>query len=604
MKKEFCNPVSYTDGRKRTNPDPYILRWCGSYYCYSTDENGVNVSVSDDLVQWTYHGFAISLPEKTNFWAPAVLYRNGVFYMYFSCLARDADDGHEEFLYAAEADNPLGPFTVKKQLFNVFSIDAHPVEIGDDVFLFYSVNEITGLSKTNAGTCIVVDKLLDMYTLAGNPQPVVLPSIESEIYERDRFVPGQHWYTIEGACYYEHRGTAYIVFSANAYTNTDYYLGYAHAKKDGCLLDWKWCKYPDNYTAYALIRKSDLVEGTGHNTITKAPNLVDDWIVYHGRSALEALTPGTEQRVMRIDPLYAESGRLITPAPTACMQPAPAPAFAALKNIRAEHAERLFSGSCGFYTAELWLSPDCVKPTNRGMQWSVLLDKCSGGCVELELISGLSLIAVRLHERNMQRVLAEIRLPPDFNYYVPHLIAVSKVFDSLSITVDSRFLCCVQSAFDSGAIEIEPHIIPINIHSFALTPAVSLWKDMLRCFTRFYDLETPVVFDGEGFAGDELHNTAFSCVRRAQALEAFACDAVKECIEFEPLCSRARLTVYSRSGGAAEWQTECSFTGSEYGAKTAAAPYQSLRWSCSGSEVRIEAAYIRVTGYDLTVYGE
>lgn len=46
----YCNPVPFSDGKRHTNPDPYILKWCGNYYCYATDEEGVKVSVSKDLV--------------------------------------------------------------------------------------------------------------------------------------------------------------------------------------------------------------------------------------------------------------------------------------------------------------------------------------------------------------------------------------------------------------------------------------------------------------------------------------------------------------------------------------------------------------------------
>ena len=49
---QFCNPVKFKDGKRHTNPDPFVLRWCGKYYCYSTDAKGVNLSISSDLVNW------------------------------------------------------------------------------------------------------------------------------------------------------------------------------------------------------------------------------------------------------------------------------------------------------------------------------------------------------------------------------------------------------------------------------------------------------------------------------------------------------------------------------------------------------------------------
>ena len=77
MAEKFCNPVSFTDGKRHTNPDPFVLRWCGRYYCYATDEFGVEISVSDDLTEWKYLGYGISEKEYHHYWAPSVLYLNG-----------------------------------------------------------------------------------------------------------------------------------------------------------------------------------------------------------------------------------------------------------------------------------------------------------------------------------------------------------------------------------------------------------------------------------------------------------------------------------------------------------------------------------------------
>ena len=48
VEKFFCNPVPFSDGKRHTNPDPFVMRWCGTYYCYATDSDGVKVSISED----------------------------------------------------------------------------------------------------------------------------------------------------------------------------------------------------------------------------------------------------------------------------------------------------------------------------------------------------------------------------------------------------------------------------------------------------------------------------------------------------------------------------------------------------------------------------
>ncbi len=592
MKKEFCNPVSYKDSEKRTNPDPYILRWCGSYYCYSTDAEGVNVSYSDDLVNWTYSGFALSSAGKKDFWAPAVLYRNGVFYMYFSCRDEKSGDVHEECLHVAESESPLGPFVIKKRFFDIFSIDAHPVEIGDDVFLFYSVNDITGLNKHNAGTCIVADKLIDMYTLSGSPKPVILPSLESEIYARDRFAPGQHWHTIEGACFYEYRNKAYVIFSANAYVNTDYYLSYAVAEKNGGFLSWEWKKYPDNYTSHALVKKTDSVEGTGHNTVTKAPNMVDDWLVYHGRNAQEPLLQDVEQRVMRIDPFFVDGYRLVTPAPTSCPQSVPETPSVTVKDLTCGCGTVLCREKYAFYIAEIWLCPDYDKTEHRGVHYSILLDKNENSYIELELVSGLHLIKVNLVEKNIQTGLSDIRLPGDFDYHVPHLYAVTKTFDRITLTVDNRFSCSFTTPLSAGTVCLAPYMLPVTVKSFALTVSASLYGTDLSRIHRFYDAEIPAVAGESGLTGTEEHGTKICFTRKSGFTGNF-----KESIDFEPLCSRACLSVlYSVDGK--NWEESCSFKSVEQ----SFSPAYTLRWN-HGQDVfvRITGRYVRISGYSATI---
>lgn len=53
----YTNPAAYTEpGTIPTNPDPYVIKFNGIYYCYSTDENGVNVSSSENLTVWKFLG--------------------------------------------------------------------------------------------------------------------------------------------------------------------------------------------------------------------------------------------------------------------------------------------------------------------------------------------------------------------------------------------------------------------------------------------------------------------------------------------------------------------------------------------------------------------
>lgn len=320
------NPLRYVDGVDRTDPDPFVLRFRGQYWCYSSGFEGVNVSVSDDMLVWRRLDSALRVPGRVEYWAPCVIHADGMFWMYFSNRPAGSDDPHEEVLQVATSPVPEGPFEVRARFFDTFSIDPHVVRdpANGEYVMFYSTNDVTGLDLDGTGTSIVADRLVAMDRLAGEPRPVVVPTLEQEIFERDRFGDGRDWYTIEGATYVTRRGTAYLTYSGNAYVGEDYFIGYATAPLDGSPADLSWSKYPSDHVWAPLVRRSDAVEGTGHNSIVRAPNLVDDWIVYHGRDAATPITLGREERVMRIDPLFYDGDRLATTAPTATAQEAPA----------------------------------------------------------------------------------------------------------------------------------------------------------------------------------------------------------------------------------------------------------------------------------------
>ncbi|MFT4008395.1 MAG: family 43 glycosylhydrolase, partial [Lacrimispora sp.] len=226
----YCNPVPFSDGRIHTNPDPFILRWCGRYYCYATDERGVKVSISKDMVQWEDKGYAITDSGYHCYWAPSVIYLNGVFYMYYSNIPSETDDCHQQHLKLAKAVSPLGPFVWEKTFFGHFSIDSHPAIWNGKMYMFYSVNDWLGTEEKIAGTCILMDEMLSPEEFAGKPHPVVLPSLRKEIYKENRFGDGRDWYTIEGACPVFRDGGGWLLYSANAYEHEDYFVGTAAAK--------------------------------------------------------------------------------------------------------------------------------------------------------------------------------------------------------------------------------------------------------------------------------------------------------------------------------------------------------------------------------------
>ena len=263
--------------------DPYIIKSGGRYYIYTTGHDGVYAYQSDNLFDgWEYYGKVFSHGDLREFWAPSVIELDGKFYMYNSMEVYDDEPdqgGHRGAMFVSVADSPLGPFGNPKQILPPFSIDSHIVKNEAGLFLFYSTNEFEG---ERIGTHIVVDRMLDPYTPEGKPVKVVEPTLDEDIYRRDRYKEGQHWHTIEGAFYFEEDGWHYVMYSGNCFEQPTYYIGYACVKTDEKdLTKIKFNKYPDENTYHPVLAANDFEEGTGHHSMIKENG---QWYaIYHAR---------------------------------------------------------------------------------------------------------------------------------------------------------------------------------------------------------------------------------------------------------------------------------------------------------------------------------
>ncbi len=297
-----------------SNADPYVVKYKGQYYCYSTYQDGVVVMHSKNLVEWDRPGFALKNEAEKHYWAPAVVYHNGLFYMYYSSMKGDEEDHHNEFMKIAISDNPEGPFKYEKTLFNYFSIDPHVVkDKNGDFNLYYTVSNYQGVDHQKPGTVNVVDKLLDLLTPQGRPEIVVEPTINEEIYEKNRFGDGRDWYCIEGAFYLPYKGKEYLMYSGNAFTSRYYFVGYSIKDPNG-----EWKKYPDDNSYFPVVKKNDYVEGTGHNSVVRGLNNINNWFVYHGRTntQIDQGESSLNTRKLRIDPLFWSGDKIWVAGPS------------------------------------------------------------------------------------------------------------------------------------------------------------------------------------------------------------------------------------------------------------------------------------------------
>jgi GH43 family beta-xylosidase len=317
MQRTYQNPV-YPD----TMADPFVLKHEGVYYAYGTAPGGADgrqipVLRSRDLVEWEPLGHALLPNGAEHYWAPEVAFHEGRFYMYYS--SGSAPEGTDQQLRVAVADHPAGPFVDTGGILvpdQPFSIDAHPYRhVDGQWYLFYCVDFLEEEGQYRVGTGIVVDRLLDMRTLAGAPRVVVRPHQDWHVFRKGRTMYGKvyDWHTVEGASVLVHDGRLYCFYSGGAWERENYGVSYVVAEHP--LGPWQ---VPEGGHEALLMRsRPGAVIGPGHNSFTTSPDGSQTWIVYHAWDVAQTT------RRMCIDRLDWEGGRPVTAGPSSGPQAAP-----------------------------------------------------------------------------------------------------------------------------------------------------------------------------------------------------------------------------------------------------------------------------------------
>ena len=311
----YLNPV-----HRRDFPDPYVLKHAGEYWAYCTgfwrDGRCFGVMRSRDLVNWEELAGALEpLPgEHPCYWAPEVVYDNGRFLMYYSV-------GDERLMHirVAVAGRPAGPFvdSGRRLTHEEFAIDAHVFADDDGArYLFYATDFLT---HTHIGTGTVVDRMLDEFTLAGEPRPVTRARYDWQVYDPRRIEKGGvRWHTVEGPFVLKRKGRYYEMFSGGNWQNLTY--GVSYATSDRVLRTDEWEQVADGARVLPVLRTvPEKVIGPGHNSVVRGPDNLQLFCVYH-RWDKEA------GRVLAVDRLDWAGERMIVIGPSTTPQPAPQPA--------------------------------------------------------------------------------------------------------------------------------------------------------------------------------------------------------------------------------------------------------------------------------------
>lgn len=117
------------------------------------------------------------------------------------------------------------------------------------LFIWYAADNEDG---DRIGTRIFVDKLLDPFTPAHIEKEVLVPTFDEEASD---IRSGKLWHTVEGPFWFQEGEWQYLMYSAGAFTNDTYHIGYAVAKT--------------------------IEEGVGHHSVIKIDGQY--YAVYHAR---------------------------------------------------------------------------------------------------------------------------------------------------------------------------------------------------------------------------------------------------------------------------------------------------------------------------------
>jgi beta-xylosidase len=295
--------------------DPFVWKVNDTYFATGTGESEAQGKVagkifpilqSIDFFHWQFASSALLRPDPalgTNFWAPAVAFANGTFYLYYS--VGHGDKNHQ--LRVATSKTPQGPYRdIGKAVLDLqkcpFAIDPHPFQDTDGKWYFFYARDF--LDRENGrrqGTALMVAKMRSMTELENEGVPVLRASRDWQRFEAGRQMYGQvwDWHTLEGPSVCRYGGKYYCFYSGGRWENESYGVDY-------CIADSVMGPYADTGTdegPRVLRSVANHVIGPGHNTVITGPDGQTEYIVYHAWDA------GMKARRMFIDKLiWTENG--------------------------------------------------------------------------------------------------------------------------------------------------------------------------------------------------------------------------------------------------------------------------------------------------------
>ena len=243
---------------------------------------------SKDLKHWTKHPKVLTMENvpwlQFSLWAPAIIERNGTYYLYFG--GNDVHEGEIGGIGVATADNPAGPFNdaLGKPLIGTIENGAQPI----DQFVFRDDDGQYYMYYGGWGHCNICKMGDDLKSIVPFEDGTMFKEVTPENY-------------VEGPFMLKRNGKYYFMWSEGGWTGPNYCVAYAIADSPFG---------PFKRIGKILQQDPSIATGAGHHSVINVPGTDKYYIVYHRRPLWS--NRGNEREVC-IDKLEFDKDGFIKP---------------------------------------------------------------------------------------------------------------------------------------------------------------------------------------------------------------------------------------------------------------------------------------------------
>ena len=295
-------PVSVAQ-KQKTSSNPIFEGWYadpegavlkGRYWVFPTYSDVYERQLhfdafsSKDLVKWKKHPRVLTSADvkwaEKALWAPAILEKDGTFYLFFS--ANDVHEGEVGGIGVATSRKPQGPYkdALGRPLIQQIVNGAQPI----DQFVFRDDDGQYYMYYGGWGHCNIVRMADDLLSIVPFDDGTLFKEVTPQNY-------------VEGPFMMKRQGKYYFMWSEGGWGGPDYCVAYAISDSPFG---------PFQRIGKILQQDPEVATGAGHHSVIRKPGTDEYFIVYHRRPLGDT---GRDHRVTCIDRLEFDEQGFILP---------------------------------------------------------------------------------------------------------------------------------------------------------------------------------------------------------------------------------------------------------------------------------------------------